>query len=202
MKQKVWIGVDPGGVKNFGVAILFPDGTTQTWCVDCADECIDKLRSIEGIQPIGIGVDAPLWWSSSKSSDRHADMWIRKKYGLSGGNVQTCNSLRGAALVQGAMLVHRIRTIYPSLSVTESHPKAVWVALKVVSWSAYCEKFQITSSITGEQEHERDAIIAAICAREGFEGRWVHDLSQTRLPSELDPKTYWLGPVYYYWPES
>jgi hypothetical protein len=100
------------------------------------------------------------------------------------------------------MLVHRLRERYPAVKVTESHPKAVWVALQPGSWSNFCQRFSIKAEITGEQEHERDAILAAVAAREGFEGRWKKDLTHMRNNSELDPLNYWLAPIHYFWPEA
>jgi predicted nuclease with RNAse H fold len=150
--------------------------------------------------PAGVGVDAPLWWSSGRSGDRQADQWLRTKYGFSGGQVQTANSLRGAALVQGAMFVQRMREHFPGLGVTETHPKAVWKALGMKSWDAFAKRFAVTVEIQGE--HERDAVISAVSAREGFEGRWLNDLGRTRYPSEQDPSTFWLAPIHYFWPEQ
>ncbi len=199
--DSIWIGADPGGKENFGLAILGSDGSTLTWCVNHTDDAINIISKNVRSSPTGVGVDAPLWWSSGQSSDRVADQWIRKKYGLSGGNVQTANSLRGAALVQGAMFVHRVREKYPAVQVTESHPKAVLVALGVGNWNAFCARFSISTKITETQEHERDAIVAAVAAREGFEDRWTNDLSLTRHKSELDPASYWLAPIHYFWPD-
>jgi hypothetical protein len=92
-------------------------------------------------------VDAPLWWSSGRSSDRQADQWLREKYGFSGGQVQTANSLRGAALVQGSMFVQRMREHFPGVGVTETHPKAVWKALRMKSWDDFIKRFSLTVEI-------------------------------------------------------
>ena len=198
-QDRVWIGVDPGGKKNFGLAILKANGSARAWRVDCADEAIEVVVEQVKTKPAGVGVDAPLWWSSGLSSDRYADQWLRKRYGLSGGQVQTANSLRGAALVQGAMFVHRVRQHFPNVCVTETHPKAVVIALEAGNWSAFSHRFGLTAAIGSE--HERDAFIAAAAAREGFEGRWTNDLSVTRHPSEQDPSRIWLAPIHYFWPE-
>ena len=48
---------------------------------------------------------------------------------------------------------------------------------------------------------ERDAVVAAICAREGFEGRWPTDLAEQRGSLEQNPKAYWLAPMSYFWTE-
>lgn len=202
MSDKVWIGVDPGGKGNFGVAVLRSGKPAETWCVDCADEAVETIAQRLESAPAGVGIDAPMWWSSGLSGDRLADQWIRSQYGLSGGNVQTANSLRGAALVQGAMFAYRMRTAYPEVNITESHPKTVWVAMDVSNWSQFCQQFGVAANIQGDQEHERDAILAAVCAREGFEGRWTNDLSMRRHASELDPSSYWLAPIHYFWPDA
>ena len=51
-------------------------------------------------------------------------------------------------------------------------------------------------------EHERDAVIAAVCAREGFEGRWRTDLAKKRYACEQNPQAYWLAPMHYFWREE
>ena len=153
--NEVWIGADPGGKSNFGVAILKSDGSAHTCCVDCADEAIQMVVQRLNSAPAGIGVDAPLWWSSGRSSDRLADQWLREEYGFSGGQVQTANSLRGAALVQGAMFVQRMREHFPGVGVTETHPKALWKALRVKNWGAFIKCFSLTVEVRSEQKHER-----------------------------------------------
>lgn len=199
--SKVWIGADPGGEGNFGLAILQSDGTAYTRRVNCADDAVEVVRSKVYQEPGGVGVDAPLWWSSAKSSDRKADQWLRSTYGFSGGQVQTANSLRGAALVQGAMFVYRIRELFPAVGVTESHPKALLKALKLKDEAAFLDHYGVRTDRSESNEHERDAIVAAVSAREGFEQRWTRDLSIERGSREQNPSTYWLAPVHYFWPD-
>ena len=67
-------------------------------------------------------------------------------------------------------------------------------------WELFSNRFGL--KIINVKDHERDALIAAISAREGFQERWLHDLSIKRLPSEQDPYSYWLAPVHYFWPEE
>jgi hypothetical protein len=105
--------------------MLSPAGGVETCCVSYADQAIALITS----RPLGVGVDAPLWWSSGRSGDRNADQWIRTKYSIKSGTVQTINSLRCAALVQGVMFVSRLRENFPGVLVTEAHPKAAAVAL-------------------------------------------------------------------------
>jgi predicted nuclease with RNAse H fold len=147
--------------------------------------------------PDGVGVDAPLWWSSKGSSDREADRWIRKTYRIASGTVQAANSLKGAALVQGAMFVQRLREKFPGVRVTETHPKAVAIALG--GWNG-THVANLVGDCSRLSEHERDACLAALLAREGFSGRFERDLSLVRSPGEQDPNSYWLAPVHYFWP--
>jgi predicted nuclease with RNAse H fold len=188
----VWIGADPGGENAFGLAMLSASGEVSAVCVSCADEAIALIASC----PLGVGVDAPLWWSSGRSSEREVDRWIRSTYKIHPGTVQTANSLRGAALVQGVMFVSRLREKFPGVRVTEAHPKAVAIALG--GWG--CPALAGLGLNLMDNEHQRDAHLAAIAAREGYEGRW-RDISLARYDSEQDPKHYWLAPVEYFWPE-
>ncbi len=199
--NRTWIGVDPGGEGSFGVAILHSDGSTYTCCVDCADEAIEVICQRVKSAPAGIGVDAPLWWSSGRSSDRCADQWIRSTYGLPGGKVQTANSLVGAVLVQGVMFVQQIRKRFPGAPVTETHPKALLAASRVTNDEAFRHCLSAQSITVQEPEHERDAMISAVAAREGFGKRWLRDLSLDRHESEQDPSKYWLAPINYFWPK-
>lgn len=200
--DRTWIGVDPGGSRNFGVAILQSDGSAYTCRVNCADGAIEVIRERVTSQPAGVGVDAPLWWSSGVSGGRLADQWLRDTYGLSGGQVQAPNSLRGAALVQGAMFVQRVRQLFPGVPVTETHPKALLVALGMTDGDDFRRCFSVQLDATEELEHERDALISAVAAREGFERRWTNDLSASRHESEQNPSQFWLSPIHYFWPED
>jgi Protein of unknown function (DUF429) len=83
----VWFGADPGGKKNFGVAVVQEDGTYQTACVGFVDEAVDWIRGLHDAID-GAGIDAPLWWSSGQSGDRKVDQRLRKY-----GPVQAPNSL-------------------------------------------------------------------------------------------------------------
>lgn len=203
--RRIWVGADPGGTENFGIAVIRSDDSVVTARVDCADEAVAFVkRNCPSKNHIGgVGVDAPLWFSSGRSSDRSADNWLRTKYKkrFSGGQVQTANSLRGAALVQGAMFVWRMREKFPGVPVTETHPKALLKALGLTG-KRFGERFEVEIKTHQEHQHERDAVISAVAARQGFSGKWKKDLAADREPSEQDPSQFWLKPVHYFWPES
>ena len=191
-----WVGADPGGKDSFGVALLDASGGLELATVSSVDEAVDRIVS-RG-EPLGLGIDAPMWWSSDGGGRRKADERIRKRYGIHPGTVQSVNSLRGAALVGSAMLAFRIRQRFPGARITEAHPKALLKALELDE-HAFAERFGISTGWCNE--HERDGAIAAVCAREGFEGRWPADLTEQRHRPELDPQSYCLAPMRYFWPE-
>ena len=49
----------------------------------------------------------------------------------------------------------------------------------------FCSIFSVNG--TAESKHRQDALISAVAAREGFEGRWTIDLSKNRHECETRP---------------
>ena len=205
--DKVWVGADPGGKGSFGLAFVHVSGQLCCYTVSSVEEAVKRIVRVG--MPLGIGIDAPMWWSAGPGAGRCADARLRERYGLSGGTVQSGNSLRGAALIGGALLASRVREKFPSVRITESHPKAL---LGAFEWDgpSFAKKFGMP--MAWSNEHERDAAIAAVCAREGFEaavcarqgfeGRWCADLAKKRYACEQNPQAYWLAPMHYFWPEE
>ena len=201
-RNDVWIGADPGGQNHFGISELFADGTTRTDCVSSAREAAEWIQGT----PLGAGIDAPMWLSSAKRGDRKADRWLRCKYGnASPGKVLAINSLYGAVLAQGAMFAVELRRRFAELPITEAHP-----GLFLRAWGRRFDESRRFDELKqhfgihadpGISDHERDAVIAALAAREGFTGCWTRDLGRTRFPEEQDPTAYWLAPMHYWWSE-
>ena len=77
---------------------------------------------------------------------------------------------------------------------TEAHPKAVRRELRLEDWAEFYSRFSIEG--IAQNEHEQDAVVSAVAAREGFEGRWPIDLSKNRHECEQDPSAYWLAPMH------
>lgn len=199
-RRAVWIGADPGGQDHFGVAELFEDGTTRTGCVSSAREA---AKWIQGT-PLGAGIDSPMWWSARASGDRKADVCLRRTYGnASPGKVLAINSLYGAVLAQGAMFAVELRRRFPELPITESHPGLFLRARgRRLEQSRRFDRLKHHFGVhacSRISDHERDAVLAALAAREGFTGRWTRDLALERFPEEQDPTTYWLAPMHYWW---
>lgn len=197
----MWLGADPGGSNAFGVAVLLGDGSFSTSVVSYAEEALDWFCRQDGFEPEAVGIDAPLWWSSGKSSDRKADQVLRREYKIRSGTVQTANSLQGAVLVQGVMLANRLREEFPHLPITEAHPKALLLALKLKAWDEISEYFSLLGN-EPKIEHERDALLGAVAAREGALKRWSRNLAADRLQYEQNPEKTPAGPIFYWWPNT
>ena len=193
-----WVGADPGGKDKFGLAFLDDDQRLRSMLVSSVDQAVEEISG-KG-EPLGLGIDAPMWWSSASGGGRKSDEMLRRKYGIHPGTVQSANSLQGAALVGGMMLAFRVRQRFPDARITESHPKALLHALDL-GRTSFPERFGISSGWSNNED-EQDAAIAAVCAREGFSGGWQTDLAdkQFRDESEQNPGTYWLKPMHYFWP--
>ena len=203
-----WVGADPGGKGkrgkgNFGLAFLDAEQGLHCATVSSVD---DAVKHVVGKgEPLGLGIDAPMWWSTNEGCRRMADEKVRDailrgKCKSHSGTVQSPNSLQGAALIGGAMLAFGVRQKFPRVRITESHPKALLYALEL-DYKGFAKRFRIPAN-RWNNEHERDATIAAVCAREGFKKRWPTDLARERHDSELDPRSYWLQPMHYFWPED
>ena len=198
---RYWVGADPGGKGKFGLAFLDGGGKLSCELVSSVDEAVKAI--VDRGEPLALGIDAPMWWSSGEAGGRKVDETLRRVYGIPSGTVQSANSLRGAALVGGALLASRIRDQFPRarIEITETHPKAL-LYLPGFGRDSFQRKFEWSG--WSRNEDEQDAAIAAVCAREGFSGNWTTDLADKRFrnESEQDPKDYWLAPMHYFWPHD
>jgi len=82
----------------------------------------------DSMQLAGAGIDSPLFWVAN--GDRRVDQAVRAKMQALGarsvwGTVQSVNSLRGACLAQGILAAQLLRSRFPNIRITESHPKAL-----------------------------------------------------------------------------
>ncbi len=68
---------------------------------------------------------------------------------------------------------------------------------------SFPREYHISSGWSGNED-EQDAAIAAVYAREGFNGHWRTDLAaeSCRHESVQDPMSYWLKPMRYFWPDD
>jgi predicted nuclease with RNAse H fold len=99
------------------------------------------------------------------------------------------------------MFVQLIRKAFPKVRVTETHPKALLKALRLTG-RAFGKRFGVEIKMGKQHEHERDAVISAVVARQGFMGLWKKDLVKDRHGSEQAPSLYGLPSIHYFWPEE
>ena len=207
-----WFGADPGGRRAnkpcFGVAWLVEDGTFIVDSVDCARAAFNWINE-RSAKTQSIGIDCPLWWSAGRSGERQVDVLLRKRYrDRIGSSIMSINSLPGAALVQGVMLAHLARIRDPTVQITETHPKALLKAMRIVAsktagdWSLIAKTFGLKGPAPDTSD-KLDALLSAAAARNGITGLWVNDLAKLkRGADELDPNKLFFGSVQYHWFED
>jgi len=162
-----YLGFDPGGQGAFGWCVLEEfknriirySGTSYN-----LDQTLSQIKfKLNDFIPVSAGIDAPLYWplrGSRQVDDALKKCLINNKYPYPHGTVQHINSLRGACLAQGIMLAHELRKLWPSIPLTEAHPKAYIHGFNL--WSNDERQLNINSSTM--TEHERDAIASAVAA--------------------------------------
>jgi hypothetical protein len=209
----LWLGFDPGGDKAFGVALIHEQGVNQPLAchvgtTSCADEACDwAWEAAAGRLPDGAGIDTLMFWSSGPSGWRPADLWLRQRYKEVCNSVQSPNGLWGAMLMQGMALAIKLRRCWPSLPITETHPKILYhtmVGRGRYRWPEQSNEMsewlraELTTNINIKNDHEFDALFSAQAARKGFSGVWQNDLRHIGTKNLLlEPA----GPVRYWWPE-
>ena len=202
--MSVLLGFDPGGDRRFGWCVCEDvEGLPLTIrATDCSGTVNDAMESAlaqigDGEQPIGVGVDAPMYWV--RNSGRRVDREVRSAIREAGapnppGRVQHVNSLRGACVAQGMLVAVDLRALYPHLVVSECHPKAL---LWLIGADGDVGEFAgYVRGVEGRSEHERDAAISCLSA-------WaaVHKPVDWRDLAVLDPEHYSpVSPVTYWMP--
>lgn len=173
----------------------------ETSATDCAHSAMRWIQK-HSVTPLAIGIDCPLWWSSSRGGERQVDVLLRQKYrGRIGQSVQSLNSLQGAILVQGTLLACEARKHWKDVKITETHPRALRKAmhLNTEPWSTIAQKFDLDGP-EPETPDQLDALLSAAVARNGYKHSWTVDLAELpRGECEMDPQHTFFGKVNYYW---
>jgi len=211
--MKVILGFDPGGEGNFGWAVCTEmDDRLNVVATGRADHAKGAVKDSLNALPTGglvvsAGIDAPMYWVTD--GYREVDRLVRKAIALlgaksPGGTVQHFNSLRGACVIQGLLILKLLRREYPNLPITEAHPKALlWLMgiarrghePKLIKLKDI-EEIVMEGTIFGSED-ERDAILAAFTARMMIQRKseWVdllkHEKKERILAGEL-PIEYWM----------
>jgi hypothetical protein len=125
------IGYDPGGNGAHGLAELhFENGrltALSTVLLDTTEDVIARIDSLSAVQ--ALGVDTLTCWSTSSGGWRPADRWLRARYLSARPGVMTPNALAGSMGLNGMAVVIATRKRFPTVVVTETHPKVLYFAL-------------------------------------------------------------------------
>ena len=187
----LFLGFDPGGKGNFGWSVCWQVGgdleCLKTGLADDAWQAIEKVNNViashECVRnsPVqGAGIDAPLMWNKrgDEKGYRKADCVLRqalKKTQGPASRVLAANSLYGAVVVQGPLLVRHLSEM-PSagdMMITESHPKAFGHLLSKTN-QPEIEKTadRLTADLATCEKgaaHRRDPKRCAICKRDSHQ---------------------------------
>jgi len=205
------LGYDPGGAGKNGVAALTMNGGRETSftmaTLDSVDEVVSWFKeAAKGTLPSGIGIDASLSWATGPSGWRPMDTFLRNRYPQARNSVLSTSSAMGSMAIQGPASALRLRGIWPSMVVNETHPKVVQVALRgsrpdferdratLVAW---LEADLAISLPPIANDHEWDAALSAWATFQGLAGKWTFDLMKLEGTSDLLLPA---GPVVYWWP--
>ncbi len=201
----IFLGYDPGGIGNNGVALVdFGQSppTAQTSTCDCVDEALAWFQGNTNTTPTAIGIDTFMSWATGPSGWRPMDMHLVQTYPVVHNSVFSSNSARGAMAVQGMALAMRIRQVWPDIQINETHPKVLYYALAgqqyafgqpMVAW--LLNQFVPPINIGIANDHEWDALISAWATWMGTTGQWNVDLMHG-VPNLLLPA----GAATYFWP--
>ena len=182
----VFLGFDPGGKGNFGWSICREvKGRLERFDSGLADDAWNAITKVKEAlasddemrsSPVrAAGIDAPLKWNSrgDKKGYRKADCKLLRTLAATRGptdRVLACNSLYGAVVVQGPLLVRHLSKAW-ELAITESHPKVLHHLLSEVDPSGMKKiADRLTAeliSCDGGYAHQRDPKKCRACKRDG-----------------------------------
>lgn len=207
--SRIFLGYDPGGIGANGAAILtisperVPEVRVGTF--DHVDEVLRWFRTRAADQtPEAAGIDSFLSWSSGRSGWRPMDEYLRQEFPRVRNSVFSSNSAAGSMAIQGMGMAIRLRQVWPTIHLNETHPKVLYYALAqrryysgdaLVQWLVNLVGLDDPPAITND--HEWDALISAWATLQGLDGTWCRNL----MPENHDmliPS----GRVSYFWPDQ
>ena len=206
----IYLGYAPGGsarvANKSGVSILtLTDAGPQceAGAVCCVDDAVAWfLDRLGGAAPAAAGIDAFLFWETSRCGWRGADRWLKATYPAVTRNVLPSNSVQGAAAIQGMALGISLRRVWPGIALTETHPKVLHYALagsrfewtpQVARWPR--EAIGCAGETLVQTQNEWSALASAWVAMMGHTGAWKLDLRQ-QSKEAVEPA----GPAAFWWP--
>ena len=178
----IYLGYSPGGcsrsMSKSGVAILtqYDDGPHyQTGTVACVDDAVQWYSDrLMGEVPRAIGIDAPLFWETSRGGWRAADKWLKVNYSEMKRSVISSNSIQGALVIQGVALAISLKRKWGGIILTETSSKLLYHALtkdryewaeRVINWPR--EALGVKGDCIINSPNEWSALLACWSSRMG-----------------------------------
>jgi hypothetical protein len=207
----ITLGFDPGGGGGFGCAVV-TDEHSWSATVSSVDEAVEwAVGQLAGRTPDAAGIDTLLFWQTTRSGWRGADEYLRDRYPARRNSVLCSNGLYGSMAVQGATLALRLRERWPSLLLTETHPKVLWEHISGgvsyprepaidhpgVQWLTEA----LEAAIDPRNEHEFDALLSGWAADRACRGMWPLDLVTVAAREQTAPNLSLVDDVHYFWPD-
>jgi hypothetical protein len=125
----LYLGYDPGGGGAHGVAVI-DDRQAMCDTLLTAEDAIAWFgERCRDRAPSALGVDTLTLWSTGPAGWRPADRALRAAYPDVATSVVAPNSLYGAMPINGVVLALELRRMFPTLRITETHPKVLYFAL-------------------------------------------------------------------------
>ena len=197
----LFLGYDPGGKDDHGVAAVRIDAngtieSTPETEVRSDAEAVCCWVHERHEEAVALGIDTLLAWS--RKGKRACDDALRQRYKEYRKEVSVVqqNSLRSSMTINGVLVAQFGRD--RGLPLFESHPKLVFHA-----WLKKCAADTDFAHWYGKlsakpDDHEADALVAALCASQWFFQHWQVDLYTTIEDKQL---IFPAGPAIYPWPE-
>jgi len=126
----IFLGYDPGGHKRHGVAYIDDNNTSVCATVESAEASVLWfMERCPGFEHVVMGVGTLTLWSTCAESWRPADRQLRESYPQLAQLVQSPNNLRGAMIINGALVMRILSENVTSLRITETHPRLLYNVL-------------------------------------------------------------------------
>ena len=204
------LGYDPGGNSSHGLSVVTLNNDEisriENLTLKTAENVINIAHDIPDL--IAVGVDTLSCWCTGHGGWRPADRWLKAKYKNITRSIVSPNSLYGSMGLNGMSVLISLRELYPNLSVTETHPKVLYMALTGHKYDYDTSNKKMDSflssvmghNITTTNDHEWDAAISVYAAHQGLAKKWkrdLHSLSLEQAERLIKP----CGNTVYWWPD-
>ena len=105
IQNNLFLGLDPGGERGFGVATLL-GRTVKAITVSCVAEAVDWLvKECGSAMPAAAGIDTMLHWGDGPGGWRPADRKLRAAYPTVRSSISSPNGLYGSMGLVGHGIV-------------------------------------------------------------------------------------------------